>query len=128
MWPWPSWDPQPPEPLPSLLAASLCSQKSYGSPCRAPCVWFFRSRCPSASSRIELCQPLLSCWKRHLQVISVKCPQGQALAKALWLRDRIQRILSSGFSPRLPVSHTLSPPTPRPNNTPPPPGPLPVDS
>ena len=56
--------------------------------------WFFRSRCPSAPDRIELCQPLLSCWKRHLQVISVKFPQCQALAKALRLRDRLQPILS----------------------------------
>ena len=77
--------------------------------------WFFRSRCPSAPDRIELCQPLLSCWKRDLQVISVKFPQGQALAKVLQLRDRLQRILS-------PAPCSTHP------DRPPPPGPLPVDS
>lgn len=52
-------------------------------------------------------QPLLSCWKRHLQVTSVKFPQGQTLAKALRLE-----IDSSGFSPGLPVPHTLTAPLP----------------
>lgn len=92
-WHWSSWDPQPGNLcLPFLLLLSIPTK--------------VMGRLAGHPVSLSI-QPLLSCWKRHLQVISVKFPQGQTLAKA----PRLE-IDSSGFSPGLPVPHTLTAPLP----------------